>query len=63
MASKSVYQDYDPAGLKHFGLSTAPVYGVVDNQMTQVHEVIVSNDSDAYNKIRETLSKPNTTVS
>ena len=63
MASKSVYQDFDPAGLKHFGLSTAPVYGVVDNQRTQVHEVIVSNDEDTYNKIRKTLSKPNTTVS
>lgn len=63
MAKKSVYQDFDPAGLKHFGLSTAPVYGVVDNQRTQVHEVIVFNDECAYNKIRKTLSKPNTTVS
>jgi len=63
MASKSVYQDFDPAGLKHFGLSTAPVYGVVDNQRTQVHEVIVSNDEDTYNKIIKTLSKPNNTVS
>ena len=63
MASKSVYQDFDPAGLKHFGLSTAPVYGVVDNQRTQVHEVIVSNDEDTYNKIKKTLKTPNTTVS
>ena len=63
MAGKSVYQDFDPAGLKHFGLSTAPLYGVVDNQRTKVHEVIVSNDEDAYNKIRKTLRKPNTTVS
>ena len=29
----------------------------------KVHEVIVSNDEDTYNKIKKTLKTPNTTVS
>jgi len=58
MASKSVYQDLDQTVLQHFGLGSAPVYGVLSSSnLDTVESVVCVQDPDLYSKIETTLKK------
>lgn len=60
MASKSVYQDLDQTVLQHFGLGSAPVYGVLSSSnLDTVESVICVQDPDKYSEI-ETILKNET---
>ena len=49
MANKSVYQDFDTDALKHFGMVSTPVFGVLT--ASSVENVLVTQDQTTYNKI------------
>lgn len=55
MASKSVYQNYESAALKHFSLDEDPIYGILSTDMTTINEVISTDQELEYNKIKELL--------
>lgn len=57
MTSKSVYQKFDQTVLQHFGLESAPVYGVLSSNLDTVESVICIQDPDIYNNIENTLKK------
>jgi hypothetical protein len=54
MANKSVYQSYDTAALNHFGLDSAPYYGVLSSNV--IEEVLVTQDETTFLKIRDILT-------
>ena len=54
MASKSVYQSYDTGALNHFGLDSAPYYGVLSSNL--VEEVLVTQDETTFKKIQNILT-------
>ena len=54
MASKSVYQSYDTTALNHFGLDSAPYYGVLSSNV--VEDVLVTQDETTFKKIRDILT-------
>jgi hypothetical protein len=54
MASKSVYQSYDTTALNHFGLDSAPFYGVLSSNV--VEDVLVTQDETTFKKIRDILT-------
>ena len=53
MASKSVYQEYDADALKHFGLASDPVYGILAG--SNIESVLVTQDNTTYGKIEDIL--------
>jgi hypothetical protein len=53
MANKSVYQDFEADALIHFGMESAPIYGVLTS--TGVEDVLVTQDQTTYEKIRDLL--------
>lgn len=55
MANKSVYQSYDQAALVHFGLESAPLYGVFSS--SEVHNVLVTDSETTYSQIKDLLKK------
>lgn len=55
MASKSVYQEFDPAALQHFGLESAPEYGVLTSSGVETVKLIDSVDT--YDKLKNLLCK------
>lgn len=55
MATKSVYQTYDTAALKHYGLEGTPEYGVLSSSGDSVEKVLIASDIDAYKKIKSAL--------
>jgi len=55
MASKSVYQSYETAALNHFGLDSAPYYGVLSSNV--VESVLVTQDETTFKKIHDILTK------
>lgn len=55
MASKSVYQDFDQQALQHFGLDSAPIYGVLSSSLDSVDDVVCTQDVDKYEEIKSTL--------
>ena len=56
MASKSVYQDLDQTVLQHFGLDSAPVYGVLSSSnLDTVDPVLCVQDPDKYQYIKDKL--------
>jgi hypothetical protein len=55
MASKSVYQEFDPLALKHFGLESAPIHGVLTNQ--DISKVMVTDSEITYDNIKTILGK------
>mgnify|MGYP001025001083 CR=1 FL=1 len=59
MASKSVYQDFDADALQHFGLDSAPLYGVLTS--SSIEDVLVTQDETTYEKIVRLLSVPTET--
>jgi hypothetical protein len=54
MASKSVYQSYDTGALNHFGLDSAPYYGVLSSNL--VEEVLVTQDETTFEQIKNILT-------
>ena len=54
MASKSVYQSYDTTALNHFGLDSAPYYGVLSSNV--IEQVLVTQDETTFLKIRDILT-------
>jgi hypothetical protein len=54
MASKSVYQSYDTTALNHFGLDSAPYYGVLSSNL--VESLLVTQDETTFIKIRDILT-------
>ena len=54
MASKSVYQSYDTTALYHFGLDSAPYYGVLSSNV--VEDVLVTQDETTFKKIQNILT-------
>lgn len=56
MASKSVYQDFDQTVLKHYGLDSASVYGVLSSTMDSIDPVLCIQDPDLYDNIKTVLS-------
>lgn len=54
MASKSVYQSYDTTALNHFGLDSAPYYGVLSSNV--VEDVLVTQDETTFKKIQSILT-------
>jgi hypothetical protein len=54
MASKSVYQSYDTAALNHFGLDSAPYYGVLSSIV--VESLLVTQDETTFKKIQNILT-------
>lgn len=54
MANKSVYQSYDTAALNHFGLDSAPYYGVLSSNV--VESVLVTQDETTFKKIKSILT-------
>jgi hypothetical protein len=61
MASKSVYQEYDADALKHFGLASDPVYGVLAG--SNIESVLVTQDNTTYGKIEDILKSSKETDS
>lgn len=59
MASKSVYQDFDTDALQHFGLDSAPLYGVLTS--SGMEDVLVTQDQTTYENIVRLLSVPTET--
>lgn len=59
MATKSVYQDFDTDALDHFGLDSAPLYGVLTS--SGVEDVLVTQDETTYDNIVRLLSIPTET--
>lgn len=57
MANKSVYQVLNPDALTHFGLESAPTYGVLTNN--GVEDVLLTQDKTIYEKILRLLTVPN----
>lgn len=55
MATKSVYQTYDTAALKHYGLEGTPEYGVLSSSGDSVEKVMVTSNDDVYKKIKSAL--------
>jgi hypothetical protein len=55
MATKSVYQIYDTAALKHYGLEGTPEYGVLSSSGDSVEKVMVTSNDDVYKKIKSAL--------
>tara|TARA_R110000868_G_scaffold5366_4_gene32670 strand:+ start:1260 stop:2282 length:1023 start_codon:yes stop_codon:yes gene_type:complete len=54
MASKSVYQSYDTTALNHFGLDSAPYYGMLSSNV--IEEVLLTQDETTFLKIRDILT-------
>lgn len=54
MASKSVYQSYDTTALNHFGLDSAPFYGVLSSNV--IEDVLVTQDETTFKKIESILT-------
>ena len=54
MANKSVYQSYETAALNHFGLDSAPYYGVLSSNV--IEEVLVTQDETTFKKIETILT-------
>jgi len=54
MASKSVYQSYDTTALNHFGLDSAPYYGVLSSNV--IEDVLVTQDETTFRKIENILT-------
>ena len=52
MASKSVYQDFDQQALQHFGLDSAPIYGVLSSSLDSVDDIVCTQDVDKYEEIK-----------
>ena len=61
MASKSVYQDFELTALQHFGLESAPKYGVLTS--SGVKTVITISTVDKYNNLKDLISKETLTAS
>lgn len=59
MATKSVYQDFDTDALTHFGLDSAPLYGVLTS--SGVINVLATQDETTYDNIVRLLSVPTET--
>ncbi len=59
MATKSVYQDFDTDALDHFGLDSAPLYGVLTS--SSVIDVLATQDETTYDNIVRLLSVPTET--
>jgi hypothetical protein len=57
MTNKSVYQNLDQTVLQHFGLESAPVYGVLSSNLDNAESVICIQDPDIYNNIENILKK------
>ena len=57
MANKSVYQVFDTDALTHFGLDSAPIYGVLTTN--GVEDVLLTQDKTIYEKISRLLTVPN----
>lgn len=55
MASKSVYQEFDPTALQHFGLESTPEYGVLTS--SGVETVKLTDSVDTYNKLKDIILK------
>jgi hypothetical protein len=58
MASKNPYQDYNQDALDHFNLDEGPQYGVLSS-LTEVSEVLITQDETKYKNIRNILSIEN----
>lgn len=61
MASKSVYQEYDTDALKHFGLASDPIYGILAG--SNIESVLVTQDNTTYGKIEDILKSSKETDS